>query len=128
MARYKSVMSAAGLAFLGVFFVTVSCGSSGSLGQPISSAKVTSIDDVIRDPAVFAGKDVVVQGQIATVDGDGKGFNLDNGRSALLYCAVDGDWKISTVSRYRLATAEGIVDHDAKTGKTILRARGVKIK
>jgi len=102
--------------------------SAGNFGEPISAAKETPIDNLLNDPAAFQGKDVVVSGQIATVDGDGKGFNLDTGRSRLLYVKAAGDFKIPAMSKYHLATVEGTVDFDAKAGTATILAKGVRIK
>jgi len=108
--------------------LAAACSPNGKFGKPISPARETPILDITSDPESFKGRTVMVRGQIATVDGDGMGFNLDNGRSVLLYVKVAGDFKISKVARYRLATAEGVVEVDAKSGKPQLRATGVEVK
>jgi hypothetical protein len=103
------------------------CSSVGSYGEPITSAKETPISNVLDDPAAFAGKDLILTGQIATIDPDGKGFNLDNGRSSLLYCKIGGDYKIPAASRYHLATVEGKFKVD-KDGKALFEVKGLRVK
>ncbi len=105
-----------------------SCGPSGKFGKPISTAKEVEIGDIVSEPETFQGKTVVVKGQIATVDKDGFGFNLDNGRGTLLYVTTGGQFKISGAARYHLALAEGVVTVDAKTAKVTLKASGVEVK
>lgn len=126
MARRISAVGAV-LFMVGGLTWLAGCSSAGSYGEPISSAKETPISDVLDDPVAFTGKDLVLTGQIATVDPDGKGFNLDNGRSNLLYCKISGDYKIPAASRYHLATVEGIFQVD-KEGKAIFEVKGVRVK
>lgn len=104
-----------------------SCGG-GKYGKPISPQKEIEIGDILNSPGDFNGKTVVVKGQVATVDKDGFGFNLDNGRGSLLYVSTGGKFKIPGTARYRLATVEGVIEIDAKTGHPKLNATGVEVR
>jgi len=126
MARRIHVLGAVLFVVVGLAWLA-GCSSVGSYGEPITAAKETPISNVLDDPASFAGKDLVVTGQIATIDPDGKGFNLDNGRSNLLYCKIGGDFKIPAASRYHLATVEGKFQVD-KEGKAVFEVKGIRVK
>jgi len=116
------------VAALAAVLGATSCGPGGKFGKPISSAKEVEIGDILNEPGTFNGKTVVVKGQIATVDKDGFGFNLDNCRGTLLYVTTGGQFKISGAARYHLAIAEGVITVDAKTGTPTLKATGVEVK
>jgi hypothetical protein len=104
------------------------CSPSGKFGSPIKLTEETSIPDVLYDPESFVGKTVMVKGQVATVDDDGRGFQMDNGLGRVIYIKVAGDFKISGGAKYHLAAAEGKVEIDKDTGEPRLLASGVEIK
>ncbi len=112
---------------LAAAFIAAGCGGAGKFGNPITTTTETALTDVLNEPTSFQGKVVKVRGQIATVDNDGKGFNLDNGRSRLLYVLCAADFKIAPTARYHLASAEGVVVVD-KEGVPTLRATGVVVE
>jgi hypothetical protein len=119
----------------GLFIVAAStslllpgCSSSGRFGSEITVADETAISDILDNPESFEGKTVMVKGQVAVVDDDGLGFQLDNGLGSLLYVKVDGDYKISNGAKYRLTTAEGKIVLDKDTGSPRLMATGVVVK
>lgn len=119
----------------GLSFVAVSvplllagCSPSGKFGAAIKVAEETAISDILDDPASFEGKTVMVKGQVATVDDDGLGCQLDNGLGSLLYVKVAGDFKISSGAKYHLTTAEGNIVLDKDTGTPRLMASGVEVK
>jgi len=118
------------LSFIGVAaaLVVTSCGPSGEFGKPITTTEKTTISEIRDDPGSFDGKTVTVQGQVATVDDDGRGFQLDNGYGVLLYVKVVGDFKVARGATYHLATAEGKVEVDKKTEELRLMATGVEVK
>ena len=112
----------------GATLVLSGCSSSGRFGSEITVADETAISDILDSPESFEGKTVMVKGQVAVVDDDGLGFQLDNGLGSLIYVKVDGDFKISNGAKYRLATAEGKVVLDKDTGSPRLMATGVVVK
>ncbi len=120
----------AGLCFgaIAVSLVLSGCGPSGEFGAPIVAKEETAISDILDDPESFGGKAVMVKGQVAVVDDDGLGFQLDNGLGSLLYVKVAGDFKISGGAKYHLAAAEGKIAVDKDTGKPRLMASGVEVK
>ena len=119
-----------GLSLIGAAaaLVVLSCGPSGKFGKPITTTEKTAIDEIRDDPGPFDGKTVAVEGQVATVDDDGRGFQLDNGYGVLLYVKVVGDFKVARGAKYHLATAEGKVAVDKKTEEPRLMATGVEVK
>jgi hypothetical protein len=104
------------------------CSPSGKFGSPMTVTEETSIPDILYDPASFVGKTVMIKGQVATVDDDGGGFQMDNGLGRLIYVKVAGDFKISGGAKYHLAAAEGKVEIDKDTGEPRLLASAVEIK
>jgi hypothetical protein len=119
----------------GLCFVAVSapllltgCSPSGRFGNPIKVTDETAISDILDNPASFEGKTVMVRGQVAVVDDDGLGFQLDNGLGSLLYVKVAGDFKMSSAAKYHLTTAEGKIALDKDTGDPRLMASGVEVK
>lgn len=118
------------LSFIGVAaaLLVTSCGPSGKFGEPLTTTEKTAISEIRDDPGPFDGKTVAVEGQVATVDDDGRGFQLDNGYGVLLYVKVVGDFKVARGAAYHFATAEGKVEVDKKTGEPRLMATGVEVK
>ncbi len=118
------------LSFIGVAaaLVVTSCSPSGKFGKPITTTEKTAINEIRDDPGSFDGKTVTVEGQVATVDDDGRGFQLDNGYGVLLYAKVVGDFKVARGAKYHLAMAEGKVEVDKKTEEPRLMATGVEVK
>jgi hypothetical protein len=116
------------IATLAIALAAASCSPSGKFGAPIVAAEETAINDVLDDPGEFAGKTVMLKGQIQTVDDDGKGFSLDNGLGSVIHVEVAGDFTIAKAAKYRLASAEGKVELDKETGKPRLLAAGVEVK
>ncbi|HUV86418.1 MAG TPA: hypothetical protein VMX79_04840 [bacterium] len=119
----------------GLCFVAVSapllltgCSPSGKFGAPVIAKDETAISDILDNPASFEGKTVMVKGQVATVDDDGLGFQLDNGLGSLLYVEVAGDFKISSGAKYHLTTAEGKIVLEKDTGTPRLTASGIDVK
>jgi hypothetical protein len=119
-----------GLLFVALILPLALCGCSpsGKFGDPIKNTEETSIPDVLYDPESFVGKTVMMKGQVATVDDDGGGFQLDNGLGRVIYVKVAGDFKISGGAKYHLAAAEGKVEIDKNTGEPRLLASAVEIK
>lgn len=109
-------------------FLLAGCSPSGRFGSEIKVADETAISDILDNPESFEGKTVMVKGQVAVVDDDGLGFQLDNGLGSLLYVKVAGDFKISSGAKYHLAAAEGKVVLDKDTGSPRLMAAGVEVK
>lgn len=106
----------------------IGCSETGKFGAPIATSEETAINDVLDDPEGFVGKTVMVEGQIQTVDDDGKGFTLDNGLGSVIYVKIAGDFKITKATKYHLATAGGKVETDKNTGEPRLLATGVEVK
>jgi hypothetical protein len=129
MKRKVKVLST-GFSFLAVSvsFLIIGCGPSGKFGSPITTTEETAIAAILDDPASFEGKTVMVKGQVATVDDDGLGFQLDNGLGSLLYVKIVGDFKIARGAKYQLTTAEGKIQFDEETEKPRLIASGVEVK
>ncbi len=104
------------------------CSPSGRFGSEIKVADETAISEILYNPKPFEGKTVMVKGQVAVVDDDGLGFQLDNGLGRLLYVKVAGDFKISGGAKYHLTTAEGKIVLDKDTGSPRLMATGIEVK
>lgn len=126
--KIKALLTGLCFAAIGVTLILTGCSPSGKFGAPIIAKEETAISDILDDPASSEGKSVMVKGQVATVDDDGLGFQLDNGLGSLLYVKVAGDFKISGAAKYHLATAEGKIAVDKDTGKPRLMASGVEVK
>jgi len=116
------------VAALYIVVSVIGCSASGKFGAPIATSEETAINDVLDDPEGFVGKTVMLEGQIQTVDDDGKGFTLDNGLGSVIYVKVAGDFKIRKAAKYHLSTAEGKVEMDKNTGEPRLLATGVEVK
>jgi hypothetical protein len=125
--KVKVLGAGLGLA-LYIVLSALGCSPSGKFGAPISASKETAINEILDDPEAFAGKTVMLQGQIQTVDDDGKGFQLDNGLGSMIYVKVSGDFKVRTAAKYHLTAAEGKVEIDKNTGEPRLLATGVEVK
>ena len=117
--------------WVAALFIVVSvigCSASGKFGVPIATSEETAINDILDDPEGFVGKTVMLEGQIQTVDDDGKGFTLDNGLGSVIYVKVAGDFKVRTAAKYHLTAAEGKIEMDKKTNEPRLLAAGVEVK
>jgi len=117
-----------GAAALYIVLSLAGCSPSGKFGAPIGASEETAINDVLDDPEDFAGKTVVLKGQVQTIDDDGKGFTLDNGLGSVIYVKVAGDFTVAKGAKYHLATAEGKIDVNKETMEPRLMAAGVEIK
>jgi hypothetical protein len=126
--KLKALLTGLCLAAIGVPLILAGCSPSGKFGAPIVAKEETAISDILDDPTSFEGKAVMVKGQVAVVDDDGLGFQLDNGLGSLLYVKVAGDFKISGAAKYHLAAAEGKIAVDKDTGKPRLMASGAEVK
>ncbi len=126
--RKRTFLAILSFIVVAVALAAMSCSPSGKFGKPIISQEVTAISEIRDDPGAFDGKTVTLEGQVATVDDDGRGFQLDNGYGVLLYVKVVGDFKVPRGASYHLATAEGKVEVDKKTAEPRLMATGVEVK
>lgn len=126
--KRKALLTGLSLLAVSAVLVIIGCSPSGKFGSAITTTEETAIAAVLDDPETFEGKTVMVKGQVATVDDDGLGFQLDNGLGSLLYVKVAGDFKIAGGAKYHLATAEGKVQFDKETEKPRLMASGVEVK
>ncbi|UCH78272.1 MAG: hypothetical protein JSU81_11215 [Candidatus Coatesbacteria bacterium] len=121
VAGVAAVGVAVGLGILG-------CSASGKFGNAVVATEETPINDILDNPGEFAGKTVMIKGQIQQVDDDGKGFMLDNGLGSMIHVKAAGDFKIAAGAKYHYTIAEGKVELDRETGEPLLLATGVEVK